>query len=1177
MARTRKFSTTRNLYKYDVLIEDRTPRSEYFKITQFDGYFYGGRNAFLIAGSPVLVENSKILVEVLDKNGATLFSAPVPAYVEGNSRLVQVEIYADAPIGPGKLVILGAANTYLDGSPIPAEWQNTYNIRWMTDVIISPLFENKTPIRFSNRPRILVEEKQYATPLSASFSQSIIEPFNITIAPKFFNVFNNGYLVTVDGNSPSTRYFNKHLNGKFTGSIRWNDVSGPETVSIDLPITRVFNRFTAESNAVVLYSDKNTLISDLVISQSGQYTTLLNNSKLIGATSSLNLVYSEEDIQGTGPVRSYAEIRIIDLSTISGEINKVSVSYKGLSDEGGFTALAEIPTAVNELLAVDSGSGIVETGRFRDINLKDYWYSATMSLVRDELTPVIPSYYATGSEISSAEDISLQSCFFLLDAITATPDVVDGKYVNNTSYFIGTREQNAIRLFPRSEYTLSFEALVSKTSASILFDQDDYAMQVYLVPLSGSAARLLTTDPRGQLLGTLTPSANFQRQNFETVDFNFFPQIITEGDYGVRFVVYGGAWNIANVSVKVAEERFFSPDEITALIPIEFKETEFVLFNAEFLDVDNNSTAITATSIPTYFDGNPRFVRRAGDTMHGELTIKEFPVYEHATKDAHTGLVKGGVLSTSSANPQAYEISAGYGYIIDNYTNPDIPVYARVEWPNLIITASAFPSPGTNATHPRTNVAINISGGVHEQPNKFTNIDYREKIVLGRLAHVNTNFIQRTLSLPLTSYNRGFHWFDLANSLGPINVSGNVFSATVTSLVIKKSSGQTYRVGSNYKINATNPDITTDPEITNVTFAYRYRSATPGQFLETALTNQINSNIWDDGTGVLTNPGNNNWTAQRIYYFGATNTVRIQPGQTIYGSRAAALAGALADPFIVDPNFAEDATFRGALLVRASNSQPINLNSLNDAEFITIDGTSGGGGGGGATSLPDLSDVTLTTPVQNDVLVYNASTSQWANQSHAPSASVAVTSNALSLIDRTANESGHLIFTGTTATGIQPVYTNSGVRLNPSTATLSMNGLTVTGTTSIQQILEKATVSATAATGTIAFDIVTQSVVYYTSNATANWTLNVRGNSTTTLNSVMATGQSITLAFLVTNGATAYRQTAFQIDGTAVTPKWQGGTAPTTGNINSIDIYTITIIKTGSAQFTAFEAQTRFA
>ena len=124
---------------------------------------------------------------------------------------------------------------------------------------------------------------------------------------------------------------------------------------------------------------------------------------------------------------------------------------------------------------------------------------------------------------------------------------------------------------------------------------------------------------------------------------------------------------------------------------------------------------------------------------------------------------------------------------------------------------------------------------------------------------------------------------------------------------------------------------------------------------------------------------------------------------------------------------------------------------------------------------------------------------------------------------------------------------------------------------------EVATVSATAATGTIAYYVTTQSVIYYTSNASANWTVNFRASVGTTLNTIMSTGQSVTVAFLVTQGGTAYYNNVVQVDGSAVTPKWQGGTAPTAGNINSVDVYSYVIVKTGNAAFTVFASQTKFA
>jgi hypothetical protein len=153
------------------------------------------------------------------------------------------------------------------------------------------------------------------------------------------------------------------------------------------------------------------------------------------------------------------------------------------------------------------------------------------------------------------------------------------------------------------------------------------------------------------------------------------------------------------------------------------------------------------------------------------------------------------------------------------------------------------------------------------------------------------------------------------------------------------------------------------------------------------------------------------------------------------------------------------------------------------------------------------------------------------------------------------------------------------------TVTLSINtGVTADLTTaqalSAKTLIapeERTTVSATAATGTVNFDASTQGVLYYTSNASANWTLNVRGSSGATLNSILATGDAITIAFLVTQGSTAYYASGFQIDGSAVTPKYQGGTAFAAGNASSIDAYVYTIVKTASATFTVFASQTKFA
>jgi hypothetical protein len=162
----------------------------------------------------------------------------------------------------------------------------------------------------------------------------------------------------------------------------------------------------------------------------------------------------------------------------------------------------------------------------------------------------------------------------------------------------------------------------------------------------------------------------------------------------------------------------------------------------------------------------------------------------------------------------------------------------------------------------------------------------------------------------------------------------------------------------------------------------------------------------------------------------------------------------------------------------------------------------------------------------------------------------------------------------------KPVSTvqQTALDLKANLASPTLTSARLIGNTAIEQIFEDVTIVASAAAATINYDLLTNhAITLYTVNSSANWTLNVRGNSSTTLNSLMSIGQSLTVVFIATNGVTPYYQAGLQIDGQAVTPKWQGGTSPTAGNASSLDSYSVTIIKTANAQFNVLESQVRFA
>lgn len=154
------------------------------------------------------------------------------------------------------------------------------------------------------------------------------------------------------------------------------------------------------------------------------------------------------------------------------------------------------------------------------------------------------------------------------------------------------------------------------------------------------------------------------------------------------------------------------------------------------------------------------------------------------------------------------------------------------------------------------------------------------------------------------------------------------------------------------------------------------------------------------------------------------------------------------------------------------------------------------------------------------------------------------------------------------------------------TNTATLTGKTLTSPTvnnsldnypTIKSPTETANIVASAATGTININSETSTVWYYTSNASANHTLNFRYSSSASLDSVLSVGESVTIIWMNTNGATPYYPNVIQIDGSTVTPKWSGGTAPSAGNASSIDVYAFNIVKTASATFVVLGSQSRFA
>ena len=176
MAIIKKTLSSKNLANYSVLVNDTDTNSRYFKITELPDTFTGGKNAFLVAGGPELVPDTKIQIELKDSNGDVIYHEPgeglisssingesfVTEYYEGVSKVVSVYIYPDTAFGECTLTILGELNQYTDTNgivvPVPLDWENKYNVKWQKSINVNPSLANTTKIRFYQRPTASISE-----------------------------------------------------------------------------------------------------------------------------------------------------------------------------------------------------------------------------------------------------------------------------------------------------------------------------------------------------------------------------------------------------------------------------------------------------------------------------------------------------------------------------------------------------------------------------------------------------------------------------------------------------------------------------------------------------------------------------------------------------------------------------------------------------------------------------------------------------------------------------------------------------------------------------------------------------------------------------------------------------------------------------------------------------------
>ena len=546
MARIKKYApiVDTHLKYYETLVVDNNPNSEYFKISEFKDTLTAGKNAFLIEGSPYLMETTEIKIEILDVEGNPIYFEPgqgIPQYYEGTSKVVAVYVYEDTPIGDANITVLGELKSYYDSNnvlvDVPDAWKGVYNVKWQKNFKTNRLLSNEDKVRFYKRPKITIDE--LVKPLYATVITTVVQSGSVSGTPVTPSqgqslsgyTLPTYYKLTTDGNT------------HWTGSIVGNTLE-----LTDLNYFPLGNEVVSSTDLLVTtpYTDTNGNVTSFTGQRYTASFSYLEGTAL--AASAL-----------TG---SFAKISLTDLTTFTGDVARVKIFRKSQSDIGDYQFVQEVTLESNELLVnLNSQNSISDYyGIFTQPLLQQYWVTSSNSLVET----FNQAYLYDSAKLDNNSGVS--QYFFTTQSLS----------VNNGK-----------------EYTLSFNLRLEANT-----NPNNYIRAF----LSGSASGSTNNTFGVEQTITQISSQDILLQK-STVTQNITANTIQNPK--LYFEVVGTGWHIANVSFTSAQETAFSPDEITFIqsvprsLPIETFDYRF-----EFYDINNNFIPVKVEKQKLFNGGN---------------------------------------------------------------------------------------------------------------------------------------------------------------------------------------------------------------------------------------------------------------------------------------------------------------------------------------------------------------------------------------------------------------------------------------------------------------------------------------------------------------------------------------------------------------------------------------------
>lgn len=584
----RKEAVYRGLEFIDVYFTDTSATSpDYFQISEFPLRLTAGKNLFKLRGHPANLKVGGVLnFEVLDYNGNPIYSQVINYLDEDKSRVIAIYVYEDTPPGDCTITLLAEAS-YIDGLPVPQNWQGRANVKWTKTIPVNPNVANVSEIIFETQPTVTVDEI-VGVQLNRTYVDNVQFPTYTTGSVRYFS-YNNQPALEISGGL----FTNDMSTGTITISAPNNPTPTPNytisTTAFQTTIKKIL------SPSLALLDQDYTVYSSQSIS-SHTYTSF--NYSPFSLSYEATPIYTP-----TENSQSFAYLQLKGLDPATGDVSRIKVFTNNNGTPGTWELINDVELDETEIFVANTASIYPDTsiGLFSSQSVIDTYWTAS-AFYSAGTFPTTTLTWNTSSifnamKISSSLDLSTTNNVVVAQIKNTYP----GIFIENSSYKV------TFDAYCKNKNNTTPKLAIYLSGSAFYADPVDYLNREYSQQFGKRIGEIIGVDE--------------QRFDDQVISF----QSDYTGVGTILIVVEGGEWQVSDIRTTTDNDAGYSPNytRIKSYVNTTHKIGNQLNFKVEYYNVNGEKSKQISYVYNKDWQGGNRYIDGNYSMLTGSLYVAD--------------------------------------------------------------------------------------------------------------------------------------------------------------------------------------------------------------------------------------------------------------------------------------------------------------------------------------------------------------------------------------------------------------------------------------------------------------------------------------------------------------------------------------------------------------------------